>query len=745
MTVSITVLGIVQGVGFRPFVARTAEELGIAGTVRNSGGIVKIIAAGEREAVDELVHRLRFQSPKGAQVTEVLCAPVECAEKPPGFRIVESDEDRNPLPMLPPDLPVCKDCLHEMRDPKNRRYGYPFISCVACGPRYSIVKRLPYDRNTTTMEDFPMCGACEAEYTGKGRRRHAQTISCHDCGPQLIFEEKGCILQRQKALERAAELLQSGAVLAVKGIGGYQFICLPYCETTVEQLRLLKKRDKKPFAVMFPSLRAAGELCIVGKEETELLTSPARPIVLLAKKKDIFAPNVAGESRRIGAFLPYTPLHQMLTDICGPLVVTSGNVSSEPIITEDREMLDAVLPNLSGILYNTRRIETPLDDSVARVAAGTKQLLRRSRGYVPLPVRIKKKTRRPFLAMGGDLKACFALCMENQVYLSQHFGDVEEYKVLREFRRGIQRMEEIFGIRPKAVLHDLHPAYQTFALAQEMNEKQAVPLRGIQHHHAHAASVMAEHGIEHCIGVVFDGTGYGPNGTIWGGEFLRCRGTEFERIGQLEEIVLCGGDASARDAELTGLCHKYAAGLSDGSSRFAVAAAAIKQRVNTERSSSMGRLFDAVSALLGLRQYNSYEGECAVSVENAAADAQEKGDTPFPLCFDIVEREGRFKALRTPVIRAIADAAGREDAGRLALGFHAALADMVVRMCRMIREKTGENNVALTGGVFANLLLTERCADLLKNEGFHVWLNSAVPCNDGGLALGQAYLGAQWF
>lgn len=739
MTRLITVLGVVQGVGYRPFVARLAEELGVRGTVKNSGGIVEIAAEAEPEAMERFLHGLRHRAPHGAQVARLLVAESRDL-KFDGFKIIESERQNEETPLFPPDLPICEDCMRELYSPDDRRYGYPFISCVACGPRYSILNRLPYDRCNITMAQFPMCEACETEYTTNTRRRHAQTISCHDCGPQLLFQSGGKRLEKAEALKEGIRLLRSGAVLALKGIGGYQFACDPKDGTAVEKLRLLKRRDKKPFAVMFPSLGGIKAVCAVSREEETLLTSSARPIVLLRKTKELFCPAVSGESRFLGAFLPCTGLHQLLTDACGPLVMTSGNLTNEPILTKDGEALSLSSEYLSGVLYHTREIVTPLDDSVARVVCGAPQLIRRSRGYVPMPLFLEQKAPEPVLAMGGDLKACFCLMSKNRAYLSQHFGDMEEYAVSKTYRANLTRMEQIFHLAPRAVACDRHPGYQTAQLAGALG----LPVMKIQHHHAHAASVMAEHGLESCIGVAFDGTGFGTDGKIWGGEFLLCRGAEFTRAGHLRYVSLCGGDQSAKDAALTALCYLAAGGEAVPDSRAALVNAALRAGVNTCESSSMGRLFDAVSAILKIRTQNTYEGECAIALENAAAAAQAAGEAPAPLSMRFEETpEGLLLDQASLVGNVYRAVRGGAAAGAVALGFHLALANAVLAVCRNLREKSGENNVALSGGVFGNLILTEECVRLLRADGFRVYWNREVPCGDGGICLGQAWLCAR--
>ena len=799
MRAQITVLGVVQGVGFRPFVAECARTLSIRGSVCNSGGVVRIEAYGTKEAMEELVHRLRSCAPPAARVDRVIVEKErEAGAEPEDFLIVESEaENGADLPLIPPDLPICADCLAELGNPENRRFRYPFISCTACGPRYSILEAIPYDREHISMREYGMCPECGREYRQPGgRRQHAQTISCRDCGPQLIlsgredFSSKGggmdSGLTSDAALSEAVRILKEGGILAVKGIGGYQFACRPDREETVCRLRLLKGREKKPFAVMFPSLDGAHGIrafCRVSRQEEALLLSPARPIILLERSgQDAFCPSLCAESRYLGAFLPYTGLHQLLTEEAGPLVMTSANATDDPIFTKEEELAELWerFPQaLDGAAWNTRRIVTPLDDSLMRITAGHVQMLRRSRGFVPSPVYLHereggpffsaKKGRKEVLAFGGDLKSAFCLAAGERAYLSQYLGDMENFRVYQNFRKELDRMKALFGVRPQKLVCDLHPGYQTTRMAEETAARSGLSLLQVQHHHAHAASVMAEHGLERCIAVVFDGTGYGTDGHIWGGEFLVCEGASFQRCGHLEEIPLTGGDASSKDASLTAACHL--AFLSEGkdasfsrtvASKVEMVRKALKFGINVQQSSSMGRLFDAVSALLGVREFNSYEGECAIALENAAwkerkrrEERPENGgrerELPLELPFPIREEGEMLIADRRTLVEALLRELSEEGecgikperAQALALAFHEALARMVLAMCRRLRERTGIRQIALSGGVFANVLLQERCRALLEADGFSVYVNEQVPGNDGGICLGQAWIALQ--
>ncbi|MBC8531477.1 carbamoyltransferase HypF [Gehongia tenuis] len=728
----ITVLGVVQGVGYRPYVARLAEKLELTGWVRNEGGIVQIFAEGPKPALEKLLFELRNHPPFGAAIDEVA---VQCASPKalPSFTIADSRRSDG-IPLFPPDLALCADCRREVMDPGDRRYRYPFISCVACGPRYSILEELPYDRARTAMSVYAQCPECQKEYAGGGRRRHAQTLSCHQCGPQLIFETLDGRLKGEAALDALLKSLHSGGVVAIKGIGGFQLVCSPLNERAVKRLRAIKGREQKPFAVMFPDLPSVAALCSMSEAEIRLIESPARPIVLLEKREDPFSPEVAGGSRYLGVFLPYTALHLILTDKLGPLVVTSANPAGEPIWTEDGEAL-VYLSMLDGVAYHDRVILTPLDDSVVQVAAGAPRMVRRSRGYVPRPIFLQKTFPRPLLAMGGDLKAGFALAVGNRVYPSQYLGDMKSLNVLKNYRGALSRMERIFQIRPETAVCDLHPGYETRRLAHQMFGR----VLEVQHHHAHIASIMAEYDLDEVLGVAFDGTGYGTDGTIWGGEFLLCRGSHFEREGHLQTIPICGGDEAAKNAGLALASFKHAAGLAPENPREELVQRALEGGIKTVLSSSAGRLFDAMSALLGVRDYNSYEGECAIALENLAAKTAPQDG--YPLQIPLKKGDAVILDSR-PLIRDARCALDRGvSPGALARGFHEALAKAIVETLIHLREKYGIRRAALGGGVFANRILMERCSALIQENGFEIYLPRQMPIHDGGIALGQAYLG----
>ncbi len=770
------VYGIVQGVGFRPLVYHIAKKHEVKGTVRNLGGMVEIIAQASEERIKDFLNEL-IGNKEGAheiirieKETVVARLPVYEEMAYESFTILDSDNN-NEVRILPPDLPVCMQCEKELMDPKNRRYQNPFISCTACGPRYTIMEDLPYDRNTTTMVDYDMCNACMEEYTSsESRRHHAQTISCHDCGPFLIYQDMDKIKQADKekckgkdfkiikendkdgvnifrgeALQRAVQVIQDGGIIAVKGIGGYHFVCSPLAEAAVLKLRLLKGREEKPFAVMFPNLEQVTVYCEVSEEEEKLLLSGARPIVLLYTKKDM-APAVNKDSIYTGAFLPYTPLQLMLTKECGPLIMTSANLSGKPIMKEDEEILKLSSPYLQGVLYHRRRIVRSVDDSVARIIDYKPQMIRRSRGYVPYPIFIEDEYSgddRMIFAAGGDLKAAFCLYREGAAFVSQYFGDLEEISVIEEYERSVEDLKRLLQISPSLAVCDLHPNYHSTRYTKRLD----LPVLQVQHHHAHIASVMAEHNLQEAvIGIAFDGTGYGTDGNIWGGEFFVCEDTDFKRVAHLNYLSILGGDESMKDAKKTATCYLAQLGLADyiRDERRSVIQAALKQNMNCIQTSSMGRLFDVVASLLGIGHYNHYEGECATLLEKEAMLAIRHEIAPSKLSIAINEKDEIIDIDVKSLLEQICRLRDQEDVGALALGFHHAVADMIVSICEILRSRYSIPSVVLSGGVFVNRVLTEKALSELRGRGFMIYRNIAVPAGDGGISLGQTYLGQRW-
>ncbi|MBQ9361022.1 MAG: carbamoyltransferase HypF [Lachnospiraceae bacterium] len=737
MNFEIIIKGLVQGVGFRPWVYRLAKAKGLSGDVRNSGGIVRVrILDTDEDAVKRFVSELKNKKPKEAIIESVEIKPAERTDTSAGFFIISSDDIRQgELADIPADIGVCSKCISEMKDMANRRYSYPYISCVSCGPRYSIMNRLPYDRENTTMSVYDMCPDCALDYEDEAnpyaRRHYAQTISCGACGPQPILRtENGQEITGAPAIKKASDILQYGGILAIKGIGGYQFACVPEDTYAVLKLRDIKGREKKPFALLFPTVASIREVAAVSKEEEKLLRSGARPIVLLdAHLKDKALKFVCGDSRSIGAMLPQTGIHEMLANILGPLVLTSGNISGEPLSYKDEDFFRHEFEGIEGVLYYKRDILTPLDDSVTRVLGGKVQVMRRARGYVPDKLRLDRSFKKPLLTFGADLKAAFAIAKGQGLILSQYIGDLESYACQENYKETIRREMELYGFRPEAIACDKHPGYISGRLAKEYSGKYRVPLIGIYHHHAHIASVMAEHGLTHTIGVALDGTGYGKDDKIWGGEIFYISGSNADRRAHLNYFKLIGGDGAAKDAEKDLKCLMHSAGFEIDDQ---LVAAAIDEGINTFETSSAGRFFDITAAALGIRSYNTYEAECAIALENAARYALRHGLTTYALPVTGDPHELIYYIIK-------AKQKGM-DVRELALGFHRSIASWIIKECEAIRDDKADNNVCLSGGCFANQVLSEMCRIGLTTKGFHVYMNERIPMNDQGIAVGQAYI-----
>lgn len=747
--IAIRISGVVQGVGFRPFVARLARAHGLAGTVRNISGQVCVEAFGPLETLTRFVHEIQTFPPAGSAISgleQQMGALPAGAVLPQGFAILDSEEDGTGPVMPSPDLAICDDCLCELFATGDPRYRNPFISCTHCGPRFSILRRLPYDRVTTAMADFPMCPLCHGQYADPGDRRyHAQTVCCNTCGPTLRYQNHQGTETGEKAVASAVAALQTGGIVAIKGIGGYHLACSPFDEAAVASLRVLKGRECKPFAVMFGDLETLRVHCEASPEEEKLLTSPARPIVLLRRRVSEITDQVYTTSPDLGAFLPYTPLQHLLLHQTGPLVMTSANVSSLPILYEDMAMLRFWRdhPALAGVLGHDRAILRRLDDSVVAVTAGGSLFLRRARGYVPLAIPLPHKADGPpLLACGGQEKNTFCLCQGGYAYLSAEIGDLDTCQAEAAYRETLDDMQGLLRMKPGLAVCDLHPDYASTRYARTSG----LPVLAVQHHHAHIAAVMAEHGLtEKVIGVAFDGTGYGTDGTIWGGEFLLASPAGFVRAGHLKAVPMLGGDESVRHGWKSAACLLHDAGVAfPAGTRQALVQQALRHDVNTYRSSSMGRVFDAASAILDICQKSDYDGQGAIELENAAVQYLQSGgaqDLP-PLPCGWQEAQDGFIIDLAPCISTLyEDSHQGGDPGALAWRFHRTICDLVVTACAYLMRRHGIQNVALGGGVFANRLLLQHAIPRLSEAGLKVYRNLQVPPGDGGLALGQAYIG----
>ncbi|MBP3390191.1 MAG: carbamoyltransferase HypF [Clostridia bacterium] len=732
MTKRIFITGIVQGVGFRPCCKKVADDMLLSGTVKNLGGDAEIVIKCDNRVSEEFLRRLVSLLPKEARFDSVDIT--DCEEfAGDGFSIIKSESDDRLLPEIIPDIATCNKCLTELENKSDRRCLHPFISCAACGPRYSIINKLPYDRENTLMAKFSLCDKCAAEYTSPADRRlHAQTVACKECGPKLFWRGNEA---SENPLSTAADTVKNGGVIAVKDIGGYHFVCLAKNGAAIEKLRNLKLRERKPFAVMFKDLEQVKEVLDVNNTEAELLCSAARPIVLIEKADEVFEEASMG-SRFVGAMLPSNPVQYMLSSELGALIMTSGNISGEPIITDNDTMLNIFenSPYLDGVLYHDRDIITSLDDSIFYVLDGTPHIQRRGRGVAPASIRVDLGDKTIFAA-GGDLKACLGFYKNGKAVLSQHFGDLEDEASAEVYKSSAEHISQLFGFKPEITVSDMHPAYYSSKLSKELYGMSCLQ---VQHHHAHIASVMAEHNLSEVLGFALDGTGYGENGEVWGGEALYCKGKNYSRIAHLKTVKMCGGDELSKNAAESLACYLTAGGqdIPDyimPNEDAEIVKAAIKNNINCVNSSSCGRLFDAVCCLLGFGDYNYYEGQCAVALENAANVAIKKGIVASNLDLEYNKGELDTVKLVLDILRAKNLGA---DPHALALGFHTALAD---GLCKIAMAQNCRK-IALSGGTFNNRVLTSILKEKLLARKFEVYMNEKVPSGDGGIALGQLFI-----
>ena len=724
--------GIVQGVGFRPFVYNLARRLGLSGSVRNTSAGLIAEVEGEPATVDEFLEALVRDAPPLAWIQDLAVA--EIAPTGGADFVIEASTSRSgEFALVSPDVATCADCLDDLADPANRRFGYAFTNCTNCGPRYTIVRDIPYDRPNTTMAEFRMCAACQAEYDDPADRRfHAQPNACAECGPAL-----------SAPIEEARRRLGAGEIVAIKGLGGFHLACDARNPEAADRLRARKRRSEKPFALMARDLAAAEEMCEISGAARDALTGPRRPIVILPTRQPSAWQHIAPGNRTLGVMLPYTPLHHLLFRDApySALVMTSGNLSEEPIVVDNGEAREHLAGVPDWFLTHNRAIHMRADDSVVRIVEGRERLLRRSRGYVPQPLDLGREAPE-LLAVGGELKNAFCLTKGRHAILSQHIGDLENYETLVFFEETLANLKKLFRVTPRAIAYDLHPGYLSTKYA---TSQAGLPQFGVQHHHAHIAGCMAENRLDgEVIGVAFDGTGYGPDGAIWGGEFLIAGYAAFERRGHLRYVPLAGGDAAIREPwrAALGYCQDtFGAGFETPArlraipeERLRVVRRMIETGVNTVPTSSCGRLFDAVAALAGVRQQVTFEGQAAIELENIAGDVDA---APYP--FDIAEGQAWEIDFRPAIERIVA---GGEPARAIAARFHNTVADAIVETCRRIRGESGLGRVCLSGGTFQNVRLVSRAAGLLREAGFEVFLHAAVPPNDGGIALGQAAIAA---
>ncbi|MEY2414557.1 MAG: hydrogenase maturation protein HypF [Acidobacteriaceae bacterium] len=755
------VQGVVQGVGFRPFVYNLARKFALNGYVLNSSSGVEIEIEGSAAAIEGFFGQLRSFPPPLARIEKIRRSDLD----PYGytsFSIRESVAEEGQFGLVPSDVGTCAECWEDAGDAENRRFGYPFTNCTNCGPRYTIIQDLPYDRQATTMSPFQMCALCRGEYEDPGNRRfHAQPNACSQCGPTLSLIQSDCFLsppEQPKVFEsstsivhNARQLLREGNILAVKGLGGFLLACDARNDSAVRNLRLRKKRSDKPFALMSRDIESVERFCLVSDDDRQALLSPRRPIVILPRRSEAnFSPAVAPGNNTLGVMLPYTPLHYLLfSDSPGKaseflaLVMTSGNISEEPIVTANEEALTRLAPVADWFLLHNRGISMRVDDSVVRAFEKQERLLRRSRGFVPNPIDLGMPCAE-ILACGAELKNTFCLTKDHYAILSQHIGDLQNYETLVFFKETLANLKQLFRVEPTAVAYDLHPNYLTSRFALQLPMDRKIP---VQHHHAHIASCMAENHLRgKVIGVAFDGTGYGIDGQIWGGEFLVADYSGFDRWAHLRYVSLPGGDAAVRQPwrmalsymrdtfgdAVPELPHLWQAAPEK---QREIVEAMLARNIQTVQTSSCGRLFDAVASLLGLRQVVNFEGQAAIELEMIAAPGIE-GHYGFDIP-DGLPAQVDFRSMIEEIVR---DLARHESVGQIAARFHNTIAIAIADVCRRIRDAEKLNRVCLSGGTFQNVYLLQRTVEGLRQRKFEVYLHASVPANDGGISLGQAVI-----
>lgn len=731
--VLIHIHGIVQGVGFRPFIHKQVRAYRLAGTIKNTSSGVELELEGERAELERFIADLPRKAPKLAVIERVETEFSAELKHFTDFEILQSKTEAQRNTLISPDIGICDDCLRELRDPADRRYRYPFINCTNCGPRFTIIKDVPYDRAKTSMSAFPMCPDCEREYHDiENRRYHAQPDCCPDCGPHVFYLDAEGNPVPGDAIELARAALKAGKIVAIKGLGGIHLACRCDEPEIVRTLRRRKQRDEKPFAVMCRDVDCVRKICAVSAEEEALLGSFRRPIVLL-QKRGRGALEHLSENNYVGVMLPYTPLHVLLFgDDIDMLVMTSANLSDTPIVYRNDEATERLRGIADGFLLHDREIQTRCDDSLCYCLDGEAYFARRSRGYVPFPVSVHEDAGM-CLACGAEQKASFCLSKGNYVFPSQHIGDLKNIETLENYERQIRHFEKLFDIRPTAIACDLHPDYLSTAYAAERSAEEGIPLIRVQHHHAHLAACMADNALSgEVIGLVWDGTGYGTDGTTWGGECLVGGYDGFSRVGSIRPIPLVGGDLVTKEPLRVAWALRRDAGLPTEEENGALYETMLQSGLNCPLSSGMGRLFDGVSAMIGVKTRCSYEGQGAILLEAAATD----DDGLYPIAWE--EENGLLRFDWREMIRAIAaDQSRGIDRGVIAARFMNTLADMGARQCIRAREQSGLERVVLSGGSFQNMYMMHRLPEALRRAGFTVYHHRRVSTNDEGISLGQ--------
>jgi len=757
----IFITGRVQGVGFRPAVYRLACRLGLSGIVYNDTKGVTVELQGEEEKIDELLVRLQSgpDKPPVAEIQSCKTVDIAVIESEDKFIIKASDSQGTALSQVTADIATCRDCLSEMAEKEDFRHGYPFINCTNCGPRYSIVKTIPYDRPNTTMSEFAMCNRCAAQYADvTDRRFHAQPVACGVCGPKIWLtdsEGKTITIQTDKTIPETAGLLRAGKVLAIKGIGGFHLAVDALNDEAVKRLRERKKRDHKPFAMMAASIETIKKHALVSEPAEKFLKNPQSPIVLLPKRKDSpIAPSVAEGVNTFGFMLCYAPLHYLLfAQNIKVLVMTSGNISDEPLICKNEQAMEKLACVADAFLMHDREIYRQVDDSIVHFIERDPVLLRRARGYVPTPILIEENCRQDIFAAGGDLKNTFCFGKQNQLICSEHIGDLEDAEVYHHYINSIEHLRKLFEVEPKVVVCDLHPGYLSTQYALSLSDLKAIQ---VQHHWAHIASVLAEHGLDGpVIGLAADGTGYGTDGAIWGCECLIASLDGFERFGHLAYYTLAGADMASKEAirPVLGLLKKtyrddfnlqkfrwLVDRIETDANKQQIISEQLEKRINAVETSSLGRIFDAVAAMLGLGSYNHFEAQLPMALEAIIG-----GGTEEHYDFELIRRasEPLQLDLRKMTMQLITDIQKGNPSGVISAKFHNTIAAALLQFATIARESKNLNTVALSGGVYCNHYLTNRLIKLLQENSFSVLFNRNVPANDGGISLGQAAIAAK--
>ncbi len=738
---NIHVNGIVQGVGFRPFIHKQITDHSLTGWIRNTSDGAEIEIEGSPKRVDLFIDELWTKSPKLSLIETVTFEKFTELKNYTDFEIIQSKALDSRDTLISPDVCICEDCAREMFDPKDRRYRYPFINCTNCGPRFTIIKDIPYDRDKTTMQKFPMCPDCEKEYKDiVDRRYHAQPVACDDCGPEVFFLTGNETYHKDDAFKKAQELLNNEKIIAVKGLGGIHLACNADNERLVNELRKRKHRDEKPFALMVKNIEAAKEICEITEDEEKILISHQRAIVLL-KKKDLNSYMHVSENNFIGIMLPYTPVHFLLFEDCPKrLVMTSANISDLPIIYQNDEALEKLKDVADGFLLNNRDIETRCDDSLCWVFEGKEYFARRSRGYVPFPIILKDvmentPNKESVLACGAEQKATFAISKNTYVFPSAHIGDLKNIETLEHYENQIKHFEKMFSIEPKIIACDLHPDYLSTNYAEQRAQKENLKLVKTQHHFAHMASCMADNNLdEKVIGIIWDGTGLGTDNTIWGAEFLIGDYEGFERKGTILPFKLPGGDKATEEIYRCAASLLKTSGI-DIKENYEQIDTMVDANINCPTCTSMGRLFDGVAYLIGIKEEATYEGQAAVLLEACALRAKEFTDEIYD--YDIIETDKLYFDYTKMINQIIVDGASQNIK---ALKFMNTVVDMAVEISKRIRKDTNLNKVVLSGGTMQNQYMLKRLMKKLKEEGFEPYHHKRVSTNDEGLALGQVMI-----